>query len=263
MEISVDVKNTDRALGTILGSEITRKYPDGTQKDMFKVNCKGSGGQSFGAFIPKGLFLSLEGDSNDYFGKGLSGGTLAVFAPKGSAFKADENIIVGNVVLYGATSGEAYMAGVAGERFCVRNSGADAVVEGVGDHGCEYMTGGTAVILGDTGKNFAAGMSGGIAYVLDEKHELYTKVNKSLVSLEEVCHMNDVIKLKRLIENHVKYTGSEKGRKILDNFEEYLKKFKKVLPRDYDKMNRAIISFEEKGLNPDEAKIEAFYQNKA
>ncbi len=263
MEITVDVKNTDRALGTILGSEITKKYPEGTEKDMFKVNCKGSGGQSFGAFIPKGLLLSLEGDSNDYFGKGLSGGTLAVFAPKGSTFKADENIIVGNVVLYGATSGEAYMAGVAGERFCVRNSGADAVVEGVGDHGCEYMTGGTAVILGETGKNFAAGMSGGIAYVLDEKHELYTKVNKSLVSLEEVCHMNDVIKLKRLIENHVKYTGSEKGRKILDNFEEYLKKFKKVLPRDYDKMNRAIISFEEKGLNPDEAKIEAFYRNKA
>ena len=263
MEITVDVKNTDRALGTILGSEITKKYPEGTEKDMFRVNCKGSGGQSFGAFIPKGLLLSLEGDSNDYFGKGLSGGTLAVFAPKGSTFKADENIIVGNVVLYGATSGEAYMAGVAGERFCVRNSGADAVVEGVGDHGCEYMTGGTAVILGETGKNFAAGMSGGIAYVLDEKHELYTKVNKSLVSLEEVCHMNDVIKLKRLIENHVKYTGSEKGRKILDNFEEYLKKFKKVLPRDYDKMNRAIISFEEKGLNPDEAKIEAFYQNKA
>ena len=250
-------------MGTILGSEITKKYPEGTEKDMFKVNCHGAGGQSFGAFIPKGLLLSLEGDSNDYFGKGLSGGTLAVFAPKGSTFKADENIIVGNVVLYGATSGEAYMAGVAGERFCVRNSGADAVVEGVGDHGCEYMTGGTAVILGETGKNFAAGMSGGIAYVLDEKHELYTKVNKSLVSLEEVCHMNDVIKLKRLIENHVKYTGSEKGRKILDNFEEYLKKFKKVLPRDYDKMNRAIISFEEKGLNPDEAKIEAFYRNKA
>ena len=217
MEISVEVKNTDRALGTILGSEITKKYPEGMEKDTLKINCKGSGGQSFGAFIPKGLTLSLEGDSNDYFGKGLSGGTVAVFPPETGGLKADENIIAGNVVLYGATSGEAYIAGIVGERFCVRNSGAEAVAEGTGDHGCEYMTGGTAVILGETGKNFAAGMSGGVAYVLDKNHDLYTKVNKGLVSLEEVCCMNDVIKLKKMIENHVKYTGSKKGKEILEN----------------------------------------------
>ncbi len=262
-EISVYVKNTDRALGTMLGYEITKKYPEGIEKDTLKVNCKGYGGQSFGAFIPKGLRLLLEGDSNDYFGKGLSGGTVVVFPPKQSTFKADENIIIGNVSLYGATSGEAYISGIAGERFCVRNSGAQAVVEGVGDHGCEYMTGGIAVILGSTGKNFAAGMSGGIAYVLDEKHELYTKINKTLVSLEEVHSKEDVIKLKKLIENHVKYTNSKKGTEILSKFEEYIKKFKKVLPIDYDKMNKAIMYFEEKGLSPQEAKIEAFYSNRA
>jgi glutamate synthase (ferredoxin) len=263
MSIDIDVKNTDRALGTILGSEITKKYPDGMADDTLHVKCKGSGGQSFGAFIPKGLTLELEGDSNDYFGKGLSGGKLIVYPSKNSKFVPSENIIIGNVALYGATSGEAYICGVAGERFCVRNSGARAVVEGVGDHGCEYMTGGVAVILGETGKNFAAGMSGGIAYVLDENHELYMKVNKGLVSLEEVKHMQDVLMLKKLISNHVMATGSAKGKIILDNFEEYLKKFKKVLPRDYDKMNKAIIAFEEKGLSAEEAKIEAFYANRA
>jgi len=261
--VDITVKNTDRALGAILGSQITKKYPNGMEDDTLVVRCKGAGGQSFGAFIPKGLTLSLEGDSNDYFGKGLSGGKVIVFPPEKSRFVPSENIIIGNVALYGATSGEAYIAGVAGERFCVRNSGAMAVVEGVGDHGCEYMTGGTAVILGDTGKNFAAGMSGGIAYVLDENHELYTKVNKALVSLEEVRHMQDVLALKELIEKHVSATGSAKGRNILENFEEYLGKFKKVLPRDYDKMNKTIIAFEEKGLSKEEAQIEAFYANKA
>ena len=165
--LELDVKNTDRTFGTIFGSEITRRYPDGLEEDSYVLKCKGAGGQSFGAFIPKGLTLELTGDSNDYFGKGLSGGKLIVYPPTGVKFKADENIIIGNVALYGATSGKAYINGVAGERFCVRNSGATAVVEGVGDHGCEYMTGGRVAILGKTGKNFAAGMSGGVAYVLD------------------------------------------------------------------------------------------------
>lgn len=176
--ITVDVKNTDRSFGTILGSEITKAFDDKLEDDTFKIICNGSGGQSFGAFIPKGLTLELIGDSNDYFGKGLSGGKLIVYPPKGSTFKAENNIIIGNVAFYGATSGKAFINGVAGERFCVRNSGAVAVVEGVGDHGCEYMTGGRVVVIGKTGKNFAAGMSGGVAYVLDEDRDLYTKLNK-------------------------------------------------------------------------------------
>lgn len=180
--ITVDVKNTDRSFGTILGSEITKAFDDKLEDDTFKIICNGSGGQSFGAFIPKGLTLELIGDSNDYFGKGLSGGKLIVYPPKGSTFKAENNIIIGNVAFYGATSGKAFINGVAGERFCVRNSGAVAVVEGVGDHGCEYMTGGRVVVIGKTGKNFAAGMSGGVAYVLDEDRDLYTKLNKEWYS---------------------------------------------------------------------------------
>lgn len=180
--ITVDVKNTDRSFGTILGSEITKAFDDKLEDDTFKIICNGSGGQSFGAFIPKGLTLELVGDSNDYFGKGLSGGKLIVYPPKGSTFKAENNIIIGNVAFYGATSGKAFINGVAGERFCVRNSGAVAVVEGVGDHGCEYMTGGRVVVIGKTGKNFAAGMSGGVAYVLDEDRDLYTKLNKEWYS---------------------------------------------------------------------------------
>lgn len=180
--ITVDVKNTDRSFGTILGSEITKAFDDKLKDDTFKIICNGSGGQSFGAFIPKGLTLELIGDSNDYFGKGLSGGKLVVYPPKGSTFKPEDNIIIGNVAFYGATSGKAFINGVAGERFCVRNSGAVAVVEGVGDHGCEYMTGGRVVVIGKTGKNFAAGMSGGVAYVLDEDRDLYTKLNKEWYS---------------------------------------------------------------------------------
>ena len=258
----ITVKNTDRSLGTIFGSEITKRYQDTLEDDTFVVNCTGSGGQSFGAFIPKGLTLNLTGDSNDYFGKGLSGGKLTLTAPKNVKFKPHENIIVGNVALYGATSGKAFINGVAGERFCVRNSGALAVVEGVGDHGCEYMTGGRVVILGDTGKNFAAGMSGGIAYVLDEKSDFYTRVNKELVSLEPVTSKYDVQELKEMITEHVEATGSEMGKKVLDNFVDYLPKFKKVLPHDYSKMQTAIAHMEEKGLSVDQAQIEAFYANK-
>ena len=257
--IEIDVTNTDRSLGTIFGSEITKKYPDGLPEDTFMVKCNGSGGQSFGAFIPKGLTLELVGDSNDYFGKGLSGGKLVVYPQRSVTFKKDENIVIGNVALYGATSGKAYINGVAGERFCVRNSGATAVVEGVGEHGCEYMTGGCVVVLGNVGKNFAAGMSGGVAYVLDEDSSLYTKLNKQLVSSREVTDKYDVLELKNMIQEHVAYTNSEKGKMILDNFSEYLPKFKKIIPHDYENMLKAIVQMEEKGLSSEQAQIEAFY----
>ena len=259
--LQVDVSNVDRTLGTIFGSEITRQYPDGLPEDTFTIQCNGSGGQSFGAFIPKGLTLELVGDSNDYFGKGLSGGKLIVYPPKAVNFKAEENIVIGNVALYGATSGKAYINGVAGERFCVRNSGATAVVEGVGDHGCEYMTGGRVVVLGTTGKNFAAGMSGGIAYVLDENRDFYKRLNKELVSLEEVTNKYDVQELKEMIQEHVAYTNSARGKEILDHFGEYLPKFKKVMPHDYRRMMNTIVQMEEKGLSSEQAQIEAFYAN--
>ena len=259
--IEIDVVNTDRSFGTIFGAEITRKYGDTLDEDTFRVLCNGAGGQSFGAFIPKGLTLELVGDSNDYFGKGLSGGKLVVYPPKGSNFKQDENIIVGNVALYGATSGKAFINGVAGERFCVRNSGAIAVVEGVGDHGCEYMTGGRAVILGKTGKNFAAGMSGGIAYVLDEDNDLYTKINKEMVSSYAVENKYDVLELKEIIGEHVALTNSAKGKEILEHFGDYLPKFKKIIPHDYERMLKAIVQMEEKGLSAEQAQIEAFYAN--
>ena len=259
--IQMEVSNVNRSLGTIFGSEITRLYPNGLEEDTFTINCKGSGGQSFGAFIPKGLTLNLEGDSNDYFGKGLSGGKLVVYPPVGVKFKAEENIIIGNVALYGATSGKAFINGVAGERFCVRNSGATAVVEGVGDHGCEYMTGGRVVILGMTGKNFAAGMSGGIAYVLDEKNDLYKRLNKEMVAFEEVTNKYDVLELKEMIQEHVACTNSTKGKEILEHFGEYLPRFKKILPHDYRRMMNTIVQMEEKGLSSEQAQIEAFYAN--
>ena len=260
--IDVEVTNTDRSFGTIFGSEITKKYGgEGLPEDTFIVKCSGAGGQSFGAFIPKGLTLELVGDSNDYFGKGLSGGKLVVYAPAGVKYKKDENIIIGNVALYGAISGKAFISGVAGERFCVRNSGASAVVEGVGDHGCEYMTGGRVVVLGKTGKNFAAGMSGGIAYVLDEDNDLYTRMNKEMVFSEEISNKYDVMELKDMIKEHVALTNSEKGKAILDNFSEYLPKFKKVIPYDYNRMLMAIVQMEEKGLSSEQAQIEAFYAN--
>ena len=262
MTVELEVGNTDRAFGTIFGSEITRKFGNTLPEDTFHVICSGYGGQSFGAFIPAGLTLELVGDSNDYMGKGLSGGKLIVYPPKDVTYDRSENIVIGNVALYGATAGKAFINGVAGERFCVRNSGATAVVEGVGDHGCEYMTGGTVVVLGKTGKNFAAGMSGGIAYVLDEDWDFYTRVNKDMVSLEPVEHKYDVSLLKDLIREHVEATGSPRGKEILDNFGEYLPKFKKVLPHDYDKMLRLIAQMEEKGEDSEQAQIEAFYAMK-
>ena len=262
MTVQMEVGNTDRTFGSIFGSEITAKFGNTLPDDTFHVVCTGYGGQSFGAFIPKGLTLELIGDSNDYLGKGLSGGRIIVYPPKNVTYDRSENILIGNVAFYGATGGKAFINGVAGERFCVRNSGAVAVVEGVGDHGCEYMTGGTVVVLGKTGKNFAAGMSGGIAYVLDEDWDFYQRVNKDMVTLESVEHKYDVSLLKDLIREHVEATGSPRGKEILENFGEYLPKFKKVLPHDYDKMLRLIAQMEEKGEDSEQAQIEAFYAMK-
>ena len=259
--LELNVSSTDRAFGTLFGSEITRQCSDTLPEDSYVIRCHGGGGQSFGAFIPKGLTLELEGDCNDGFGKGLSGGKLVLYPPKGSTFKPEENIIVGNVALYGATSGKAFINGMAGERFCVRNSGAVAVVEGVGDHGCEYMTGGRCVILGPTGKNFAAGMSGGIAYVLDEKHDLYMRLNKDQVMTDTLTESHDIAELRSLIEEHVAATGSPRGKKILAAFHSYIPCFKKVMPRDYDRMLRSIAQYEEKGMSREQAEIQAFYAN--
>ena len=260
-KLSLDVSSTDRSFGTLFGSEITRQCGDSLPDDSYVITCRGGGGQSFGAFIPKGLTLALEGDCNDGFGKGLSGGKLILYPPKGTQFDPGENIIVGNVALYGATSGRAFINGVAGERFCVRNSGAVAVVEGVGDHGCEYMTGGRVVILGSTGKNFAAGMSGGIAYVLDEKHDLYMRLNKEQVLIDTLTESHDIQELRSLIEEHVAATGSPRGKHILAAFKSYVPCFKKVMPRDYDRMLRSIAQYEEKGMSREQAEIEAFYAN--
>ena len=260
--VELDVVHTDRSVGTIFGSEITKKYGESLDEDTYIVKCNGAGGQSFGAFIPKGLTLELVGDSNDYFGKGLSGGKLIVYPPRSVKYKHEDNIIIGNVALYGATSGKAFINGVAGERFAVRNSGATAVVEGVGDHGCEYMTGGKVVVLGTTGKNFAAGMSGGIAYVLDMGNDLYKRLNKEMISIEAVTDKYEVSELKHLIMDHVNYTNSEIGKRILENFEGYLPKFKKIIPKDYKKMMNMIVAFEEKGLSREKAAIEAFYKVK-
>lgn len=259
-EFAVKISGINRTVGTILGSVITEKYKNTLKNDTYVVKCSGGGGQSFGAFIPKGLTLDLTGDSNDYFGKGLSGGKLILRPSKNAEYESNENVIVGNVALYGATSGEAYIAGVAGERFCVRNSGAVAVVEGCGDHGCEYMTGGRAVILGKTGKNFAAGMSGGVAYVLDENHELYMRVNKQMVSMNDVVEKHDVEELRTILEKYALATDSKFGKKILENFGEYLPKFKKIIPNDYKRMLGEIGKAEEKGMSREQAVLCAFYE---
>ena len=259
--VDITLSNIDRTFGTLLGAEITRAHHEGLEDDTIVINCTGAGGQSFGAFIPKGLTLNLVGDSNDYFGKGLSGGKLIVSAPKNAAYDPEENIIVGNVAFYGATSGEAYIAGRAGERFCVRNSGVTAVVEGVGEHGCEYMTGGRVVVLGPTGKNFAAGMSGGVAYVLDDQNCLYKNLNKEMVLMEKVESKYEQEELKTIIRNHVEATGSKRGKDVLEHFAEYLPKFKKIIPEDYKELFIMANQFEELGMSKEEAQIEAFYKS--
>ncbi len=259
-QVELTVSSTDRTVGTRFGSEVTRRFGSRLAEDTFRILCKGGGGQSFGAFLPAGVTMILTGDSNDYFGKGLSGGKLVLAPPAGSRFKAEDNIIVGNVALYGATSGKAFIGGVAGERFCVRNSGALAVAEGVGDHGCEYMTGGVAVILGPTGKNFAAGMSGGVAYVLDSDHDLYRKVNKGLVTIETLSERHDAEELRSILTEHYENTGSPLAKSILLDFDNYIPQFKKIVPNDYRRMLDAISSLEKKGMSKEEAGIEAFYQ---
>lgn len=257
-EVSVTVSSTDRSFGTMLGSDITRIFGQNLAEDTFVVHATGGGGQSFGAFIPKGLTIRLTGDANDGFGKGLSGGKLVVVPSEKATFRAEENIIVGNVALYGATSGKAYIRGVAGERFCVRNSGATAVAEGCGDHGLEYMTGGRAVILGPTGKNFAAGMSGGIAYVLDTDHSLYRKMNKDMDTIQEVTDKYDILELKAILEDYEKETGSTLAKEILADFEARLPDFKKIVPNDYQRMLIAISRYEEQGVPHESAVLEAF-----
>ncbi len=246
----------------MLGSEVTRRYgAEGLPDDTIRLHFKGSAGQSFGAFVPRGITLTLEGDANDYIGKGLSGGTIAVFPPKGSPFVAEDNVIVGNVALYGATGGEAFFRGVAGERFAVRNSGANAVVEGVGDHGCEYMTGGRVVVLGKTGRNFAAGMSGGVAYVLDEAGSFPLRCNKQMVGLSPVTEPEELGSVKAMVERHVAATGSVQGQRLLDRWKELSTKLVKVLPHDYRRMLESQQQLRAKGLNQEEAELKAFEMN--
>jgi glutamate synthase domain-containing protein 3 len=236
VSLSYSVRNSNRTIGAMLSSGISRRYGlEGLPEDTIDVKLTGSAGQSFGAFLARGITLSLEGEANDYFGKGLSGGKLAVFPPKESPFQARRNIITGNVNLFGATGGEAYINGRAGERFAVRNSGAVAVVEGVGDHGCEYMTGGAVIVLGETGINFAAGMSGGIAYVLDENQLFDTRCNLEMVDVEQITEASDEEFIRRCVERHVQYTGSPYGSRILDIWDEALSMFVKVIPIDYKK----------------------------
>jgi glutamate synthase (ferredoxin) len=256
------IRNVNRVVGTIVGSEITRRHGvEGLPEDTIRIYFKGSAGQSFGAFMPKGMTFTLEGDANDYLGKGLSGGKVIVFPPAGSSFLPEENIITGNVAFYGATSGEAYLRGMAGERFCVRNSGINAVVEAVGDHGCEYMTGGRVVVLGPTGRNFAAGMSGGTAYVLDEAGDFPTRCNKQMVDLEKLEDAAEIEEVRQMIKRHADYTKSQRAFKILALWDQYVPKFVKVMPRDYQRMLQEIKRATEAGLSGDEAIMAAFEEN--
>ena len=257
---TISISSTDRTVGTILSSVVTKQFNNTLQDDTYTVHCNGGAGQSFGAFVQKGITLDVHGDANDYFGKGLSGGKLIIQPKNEAKFKPNENVIIGNVALYGATSGEAYIRGMAGERFAVRNSGANAVVEGVGDHGLEYMTGGTVVILGRTGKNLAAGMSGGIAYIYDPNHDLYTRLNKQLVNTYEVSGKADIETLTQLLKNHYKYTNSDVAQKILSNLDHELSNFKKIVPKDYEKITTLIQELKAKGYHDDEASLMAFEQ---
>ncbi|MDG2088995.1 MAG: glutamate synthase large subunit [Arenicellaceae bacterium] len=258
VDIILPIKNTNRTTGTILGYHITKRYGGkGLPADTVNIHFYGSAGMSFGAFVPKGVTLTLEGDANDYIGKGLSGGKIIVYPPRHSSFVAEENTLVGNVVLYGATQGEAYFRGLAGERFCVRNSGVNTVVEGVGDHGCEYMTGGCTVIIGKTGRNFAAGMSGGVAYVLDDEGDFESRCNMGMVKLETIEADEDVEQVKILLGNHLQYTQSAVAENILTNWDEYQSKFIKVMPVEYKRVLDAIKRGKESGLSEEEAIMEA------
>jgi glutamate synthase (ferredoxin) len=262
VKATVPIRNINRVVGTILGSELTRRMgPKGLPEDTIHFRFQGSAGQSFSAFVPCGMTMELEGDANDYFGKGLSGGKVILYPPAGSTFVAEHNIIVGNVAFYGATSGEAYIRGMAGERFCVRNSGVRAVVEGVGDHACEYMTGGCVVVLGSTGRNFAAGMSGGIAYVFDDDGTFSEHCNQETVDLE-VASAEDLQDIKQIVQRHETYTRSVRAGQLLALWDDVASKFIKVMPKDYRRMLEAIQQAEKEGLVGEEAVMMAFEANK-
>ncbi|MGA2683965.1 MAG: glutamate synthase large subunit [Verrucomicrobiota bacterium] len=256
------IRNVNRVVGTIVGSDVTRKHgPNGLPDDTIHLKFTGSAGQSLGAFMPRGMTIELEGDANDYFGKGLSGGKIIVYPPKGSTFVAEENIIIGNVALYGATNGEVFVRGMAGERFGVRNSGVSAVVEAIGDHGCEYMTGGRVVVLGRTGRNFAAGMSGGVAYVLDEVGDFATRCNPELVGLEKLEDVDEIEEVWKLIQRHRTYTNSERAARVLKDWKSLVPKFVKVMPKDYKRVLQALKKVKDQGLSGDQAIMAAFEEN--
>ena len=259
---TLPIHNTDRVAGTIVGNEVTKAYGgEGLPDDTIRIKFYGSAGQSFGAFIPKGMTLELEGDANDYLGKGLSGGRIIAYPPRQSTFKPEENIIIGNVAFYGAISGEAYIRGMAGERFCVRNSGLEAVVEAVGDHCCEYMTGGTVVILGTTGKNFGAGMSGGVAYVYDIDNTFDQRCNCQMAGLYRIKDENEFTKLRSMIERHKRFTESSLAARILDQWQEARARFVKIYPHDYKRAMEAMESVMKEGLAGEEAVMAAFEKN--
>jgi len=256
------IRNVHRVVGTITGSELTKKWgASGLPDDTIRVHFQGSAGQSFGAFIPRGMTFVLEGDANDYIGKGLSGGKIIVYPPKGSTFVPEENIIVGNVAFYGATSGEAYIRGMAGERFCVRNSGISAVVESVGDHGCEYMTGGRVVVLGPAGRNFGAGMSGGIAYVLDERGDFANRVNLQMVGVEKLDDPAEIAEVRSLVERHLAHTKSSRAQKVLSEWDHMVPLFVKIMPKDYKRVLACVRRVQAQGLTGDEAVMAAFEEN--
>ncbi|MGG6268286.1 glutamate synthase large subunit [Leptolyngbya sp. AN03gr2] len=261
VKATLPIQNINRVVGTILGNEITKRHWNGLPEDTVQLHFQGSAGQSFGAFVPKGVTLELEGDANDYVGKGLSGGKIIVYPHKASTFKASENIIVGNVAFYGATKGEAYISGIAGERFCVRNSGVNTVVEGVGDHGCEYMTGGTVVVLGKTGRNFAAGMSGGAAYIYDEAGDFATRCNTQMVAIEAFDDPEDIAIVRQMIQNHANLTHSHRAKELLEQWDEVRSRFVKVMPKDYKRVLQALKRAEEAGLSGDDALSAAFEEN--
>jgi glutamate synthase (ferredoxin) len=256
VDITLPIRNVNRTVGTMLGYEVTTRWGGvGLPDDTINVYFTGSAGQSFGAFVPRGISLTLEGDANDYWGKGLSGGKLVVFPPRRATFVPEKNIVIGNVALYGATSGEAYVRGLAGERFCVRNSGVHAVVEGIGDHGCEYMTGGRVVVLGPTGRNFAAGMSGGVAYVLDAAGDFKKRCNLGMVELEPLESSEDVELVRLLMEQHVAYTRSEYASRLLSDWPRLQRKFVKVMPKDYRRVLAATANARAQGREPSFAEL--------
>ncbi len=257
IEFHVDITNVNRCVGTMLGSAVTAQHPEGLPYDFIRVNCSGSGGMSFGAFLPKGIMLTIAGEANDYFGKGLSGGTVAVAPSSRANFRPEENVIVGNVAFYGATSGTGFVNGLAGQRFAARNSGASLVVEGIGDNGCEYMTGGLVLVLGEVGINFAAGMNGGVAYVYDAAHTLESHCNRDLVDILEPDR-SELAAIRELIEAHVRVTMSPLGVMMLYRFDDIAHHFKKVIPDEYRKMLAMTTQFEEEGCAHEEAQERAF-----